>query len=91
MSLTIRIPANMRNLANGEPEVTVDGSTVQEALDGLISKHPDLRARLLDESGDLQSFVNVFVDNRSIRELEGLKTSIAADSELLIVPALAGG
>ncbi len=90
-SIAIRIPANMRALADGQATINVQASQVGGALDQLLERYPDLRARLVNSSGELQSFVNVFLNDRSIRDLAGRNTELTAGDQLLIVPALAGG
>lgn len=91
MNVQIQIPANMRNLSEGNPSYQVSAATVRSALDNLLEKYPDLAPRLVDENGGPQPFVNLFLDGKHIRDLEGLDTQITADGELLIVAALAGG
>ncbi len=91
MTVNIRIPANMRSLAGEQALVEVFASTVGEALDKLVGRYPELRPRLLDDSGELQSFVNVFLQEQSVRDLQGLDTPLGSSDEVLIIPALAGG
>ncbi len=91
MSHHIQLPANMRALADNQSQVAVAGETVGQALQELVNLHPDLASRLLNESGQLQSYVNVFVDQQSVRGLQELETPLGPDSEILIVAALAGG
>lgn len=87
---TIRIPTPLRSYTGGQGEVTVNGSTVQEALDDLLRRYPALEQHLFDE-GKLRSFVNVFVGDEDMRYLNGLETPIAPDAQLMIVPSIAGG
>ena len=89
--IRIRIPANMRPLTGQQPMIEVSAATVGEALDDLLLQYPDLRPRLLDESGELHGFVNLFAHDRSVRDLQGLSTPFNSDTELLIISALAGG
>jgi MoaD family protein len=91
MSVLVKIPTQLRAAAGGEAETQVDGSTVQEVLDGLFARHDELRARLYDDDGGLRRFVNVYVAGEDIRFLDGLKTPIADGAELTILPAVAGG
>ena len=91
MSVLVKIPTQLRAAAGGEAEAKVDGSTVQEVLDGLFARHDELRARLYDDNGGLRRFVNVYVAGEDIRFLDGLKTPVADGAELTILPAVAGG
>ncbi|MCR9291971.1 MAG: MoaD/ThiS family protein [bacterium] len=91
MSVRLRLPANMRSLASDQSEIAIDGTTVGECLQNLAQQFPELESRLLDAEGNLQGFINVFVDNVSIRELRQLRTPVSEGSEVLIVAALAGG
>jgi molybdopterin synthase sulfur carrier subunit len=91
MSVTVRVPAQLRALAGGAAEVSVDGSTVGEVLKGLDAAHHGFAERLFDESGDLRRFVNVFLADEDVRFLQGLSTPVADGQTLSIVPAVAGG
>lgn len=91
MSVRIRLPANMRPLAGNQAMVSVEATTVGEAFEQLLGKFPDLRARLLGRDGDLQSYVNVFVNEANIREASQLDTPVQGGDELLVIAALAGG
>jgi sulfur-carrier protein len=91
MSVTVKIPTQLRAAAGGEAETEVEGATVQEVLDGLFERHDELRTRLYDEQGGLRRFVNVYVAGEDIRFLDGLKTPVEDGAELTILPAVAGG
>ncbi|MGH9062927.1 MAG: ubiquitin-like small modifier protein 1 [Acidimicrobiales bacterium] len=91
MSVTVRVPTQLRSLCGGDGEIVVEGSTVREALDALDAAHPGFRARLLDDDGGLRRFVNVFVAEEDVRFLRGLDTPVAPGSTMSIVPAVAGG
>jgi molybdopterin synthase sulfur carrier subunit len=90
MTVTVKIPAQLRATTNGESEVTVEGSTVGEALDAVYAQHGDLRDRI-SESGELRRFVNVYVSGEDIRFQDGLETPISDGDEVTILPAVAGG
>jgi len=91
MSVTVKIPTQLRSAAGGEAEVEIDGSTVKDVLAGLYARHGELRDRLIDEDGSLRRFVNVYVAGEDIRFLDGLATPVADGEELTILPAVAGG
>ena len=88
---TLRIPTQLRTLTDGAGEVTVDGSTVGEALKALDAAHPGFGDRLFDEAGKLRRFVNVFVADEDIRFLDGLSTPVEDSTTISIIPAVAGG
>jgi molybdopterin synthase sulfur carrier subunit len=91
MSLTIRIPTQLRALTGGAGEVEVEASSVGDALKALDAAHPGLADRLFDESGALRRFVNVFLADEDVRFLDGLATPVVPGQTLSIVPAVAGG
>jgi sulfur-carrier protein len=91
MSLSVRIPTQLRTLTGGAGEVQVEASTVGEALKALDAAHPGMGDRLFDEGGNLRRFVNVFLADEDVRFLEGLATPVADGETLSIVPAVAGG
>lgn len=91
MSVTIRIPTQLRPLTSGEGEVVLEATTVREAIGALDQAHPGIGERLLDESGELRRFVNLFVADEDVRFLDGLNTPLAAGQTLSVIPAVAGG
>jgi sulfur-carrier protein len=92
VAVTIRIPTQLRPLAGGAAEVSVDGATVGEALKALDATHPGFEERLFDDGGTkLRRFVNVFVADEDIRYLDGVATPLPDGTVLSIVPAVAGG
>jgi molybdopterin converting factor small subunit len=91
VSVTVRIPAQLRTLSGGSGELALSGSTVAEVLKDLDACHPGFADRLFDESGSLRRFVNIFLADEDVRFLQGLDTSVADGQTLSIVPAVAGG
>jgi sulfur-carrier protein len=90
MSVTVKIPAQLRAATGGEGELEVEGSTVGEALDAVFEEHDGLRERITEDGG-LRRFVNVFVSGEDIRFKEGLETELDDGDEVQILPAVAGG
>ena len=91
MSVTVKIPTQLRSVTGGDAETQVDeAGTVGEVLDGLYDRYDGLRDRIA-EDGDLRRFVNVFVGGEDIRFLDGLETSVDDGDEVTILPAVAGG
>ena len=91
MTVTVRVPTTLRTLTGGAAEVKVAGATVAEVLGSLESAHPGFRERILDDSGKLRRFVNVFVSDDDIRFLDGLDTAVPDGETVAIIPAVAGG
>ncbi len=91
MTATIRIPTPLRNATGGASTVEVDASTVGEALASLEQAHPGVAERLLDDSGKLRRFVNVYVNDEDVRFAQGLDTPLQPGSTVSIIPAVAGG
>ena len=91
MPVLVRIPTPLRALTKGSAEVQVAGQTVGDLVDSLEGQFPGMRERLVDETGELRRFINVYVNEEDIRFLDGDKTSIKDGDEVSIVPALAGG
>lgn len=91
MSVRVKIPTPLRTLTDGSGEVTVDGSTIAEVIEQLEDAHPGMRARLLDDSGALRRFVNVYLEDEDVRFLDGIITAVPDGASLSIIPAVAGG
>lgn len=91
MPVTILIPTALRAHTRQQSAVTVDGRTVQEALDRLVADYPDLKPHLVAESGKIRSFINVFVNEDDIRQKGDMKAPVKNGDEISIVPSIAGG
>ena len=89
--VTVRIPTPLRSFTRGQEEVRVTGSTVGDVLRSLESSCPGIAARLLDESGRVRRYVNIFHNDEDIRFLQELSTPVAETDRITIVPAVAGG
>jgi sulfur-carrier protein len=88
---TIKLPSVLRANANGERSIEVEAGTVGAAVRALVGRHPGLAEQLLTPDGELHRFVNVYVNGRDVRYLEGLATPIAERDEIRLLPAIAGG
>ena len=91
MAVEIKLPTVLRAQADGQATVSIDGATVGEAFHALVARYPGLRGNLLDDSGSLHKFVNVYKDDDDIRYLDGLDTKLGDGDVLSILPAVAGG
>ncbi len=87
----IHIPTPLRQYAGKQPAVEVAGTTVGEALSGLVSQHPDLRRHLYTDDGKLRAFVNVYLNDEDVRYLQKDATAVQDGDNISIVPSIAGG
>ena len=88
---TVRIPPVLRPAVGGEREVSAAGSNVGEVLTALVEAHPETREQIFAEDGDLNRYVNVYLNDEDVRVLDGLTTEVGESDELVILPAMAGG
>ena len=88
---TIKVPPVLRAQTDGEAEVSVDGGTVGEALRSLADRYPATRDQLFSPEGQLNRYVNVYLNDEDVRVLAGLDPSAAAADTVVILPAMAGG
>lgn len=91
MTATIEIPSALKRFTDNQEQVSVPAGTVQQALDALIAAHASLREQLFDESGNVRSFVNIYVNERDIRDEAKLETQVHSGDVIQIVPSIAGG
>jgi len=91
MAVTILIPGALRPSVGGQNEVRVEANTVGEALGALTTSHQRVKAHLFQEDGRLRSFVNIYLNDRDIRELDREATRLTEGDEIAIVPSMAGG
>jgi len=88
---TVRIPPVLRPHTGGAPEVEAAGSDVGEVLRALTAEHPGTQDQLFGEDGDLNRYVNVYLNDEDVRVLDGLGTKVADGDTVVILPAMAGG
>lgn len=88
---TVRIPPTLRTSTGGAKLVTVPAGTVRDVLDELVTTHPALAPQLIAPDGDLNRFVNAFLNDVDIRHLQALDTQVAETDTLVLLPAMAGG
>jgi len=88
---SIRIPTPLRSYVGGQNEVSVQGLTVAQALDSLTNQHPALRPHLFSDAGELRAFVNLFLNESNIKDLQGLSTPLGEADRLMLIPSIAGG
>jgi sulfur-carrier protein len=88
---TVRIPPVLRPSVGGEKELTAEGSSVGEILHELVAQHPETESQLFAGDGELNRYVNVYLNDEDVRVLDGLQTRVADTDTLVILPAMAGG
>ncbi len=91
MAIKVQIPTALRKLAAGSDVISVEGATVGAVIESIKAEHPALAEQLVDESGKVRRFVNIFANDEDIRFLDDLDTDLNDGDELSIVPAIAGG
>jgi molybdopterin converting factor small subunit len=87
----VRIPTPLRAYTNGQSEVVLPGGTVQTVLDHLLESYPALKPHLLDGQGELRPFVNLFLGEENIQDLQGVQTLVEENDRLVLIPSIAGG
>ena len=87
----VRIPPVLRSSTSGEKEVEAAGDNVGEVLRSLIDQHPDTQSQLFSGDGELNRYVNVYLNDEDVRVLGGLETAVTGDDIVMILPAMAGG
>ena len=90
-SATVKIPPVLRSQTGGESQVPAEGTTVGEVLSALGEAHPDTKSQLFSEDGELNRYVNVYLNDEDVRVLDGLETAIDDGDTVVILPAMAGG
>ena len=88
---TVKIPPVLRPHTDGQAEVATQGATVGEVLQALADAHPGTREQLFAETGDLNRYVNVYLNDEDVRVLSGLDTETSERDTVVILPAMAGG
>jgi len=88
---TVFIPAVLRANVGGVKSLDLQGDSIRAIVDALVERHPSLSTQLLTEGGELNRFVNVYVNGQDVRYLAGLDTPVAETDEVRLLPAMAGG
>jgi len=91
MAVSVLIPTILRKYTSGKEQVAADGKTVREVIDNLQQQYQGITSNLFQESGELKSFVNVYVNDEDIRFLNDLDSRVTAGDTITILPAIAGG
>ena len=87
----LRIPAPLRSYTDGQSEVSINGSNISDALTDLTAQYPGIKPHLFNDGGELRPFVNLFIGENNIKDLQGLDTPIKDGDRLVLIPSIAGG
>ena len=88
---TVKIPPVLRASDGGAKEVEADGASVGDVLRSLAEQHPATESQLFSEEGELNRYVNVYLNDEDVRVLDGLDTGVSDSDTIVILPAMAGG
>ena len=88
---TVKIPPVLRPSVSGMTEVQIEGGTVGEVLRGLAGEHPETQDQLFSSAGELNRYVNVYVNDEDVRYTGSLDTELREGDTIAILPAVAGG
>ena len=91
MAVTVHVPTPLRKLTDTQAELQIEACTGGELVDTLESAHPGLKEKLLDESGEIRRYVNIFINDEDIRFLDGKGSELKDADSVSSVPAIAGG
>ena len=91
MAVTVLIPTTLRAYTDRKSEIDFEGKTVGEVLQNLVKTYPDSKKSLFDEDGKPRSFVNVFLGETNIKNLNGLDSEAKDGDTIMLIPAIAGG
>jgi adenylyltransferase/sulfurtransferase len=88
---SLRIPTPLRTYADGQAEVSLQGGTVNEVMNDLVDHYPALRPHLFNGDGQLRPFVNLFLNEDNVKDLQGMETPLEEGDRLMLIPSIAGG
>jgi len=88
---TVKIPPVLRASVGGAKEVEASGASVGDVLRSLAEQHPATESQLFSEEGELNRYVNVYLNDEDVRVLDGLDTGVSESDTIVILPAMAGG
>ncbi|MFP3153064.1 MoaD/ThiS family protein [Lachnospiraceae bacterium ZAX-1] len=91
MAITLIIPTALRAFTDGKSEVEAQGTTIGEVIESFSKEYPDIHQHLYDENATLRSFINVYLGETNIKNLNGIETPVADGDTVMLVPAIAGG
>ena len=87
----LRVPALMKFYIEGQTEVLLHGLTVSDAISDLVTRYPAIKPHIMDNNGALRRYINLFVNDTNIKDLNGLKTPIQDNDRIILLPSISGG
>lgn len=87
----VKIPPVLRSATGGESVVEVPGENIEQVLQALASAHPDTKSQIFSAEGELNRYVNVYLNDEDVRMLSGIETEVGESDTVVILPAMAGG
>lgn len=91
MAVTVRLPGALRDATGGETRLSASGGTLRDVIAEIDRRHPGFASRVLDEGGGLRSYVNVYIGEDDARTRGGSGAVVPDGSEVMVIPAMAGG
>lgn len=91
MSATVRLPGALRDAAGGETKLEATGATLAELIADIDRRHPGFAEQIVDERGELRSYVNVYIGDDDARTRGGAGAAVPDGAEVTVIPAMAGG
>jgi molybdopterin converting factor small subunit len=91
MAVTVRLPGVLRDAVGGKAKIEASGGTLADVFADIDRRHPGFRSRVLDDRGTIRSYVNIYVGDSDARDSGGLGTAVPEGSEIMVIPAMAGG
>lgn len=91
MAVTVRLPGALRDATGGQTKLQANPGTLADVISDIDRRHPGFRSRVLDESGAIRTYVNVYIGDDDARASGGAGASVPDGSEVMVIPAMAGG
>ncbi len=91
MPVTVRLPGALRDAVGGQARLSATGETLGDVIADIDRRHPGFASRILDETGALRSYVNVYIGDEDARNRGGSVAAVPDGSEVMVIPAMAGG
>ncbi len=91
MSVTVRLPGALRDATGGQTKIEASGRTLADVISDIDRRHPGFRGRVVDDTGRLRTYVNVYIGEDDARSKGGIDAPVPEGSEVMVIPAMAGG
>lgn len=91
MAVTVRLPGALRDATGGQTKVQASGRTLADVIADVDRRHPGFRGRVLDDTGRLRSYVNIYIGDDDARAKGGTDAPVPDGTEVMVIPAMAGG